>query len=98
MHKIIGEYLTRLGFDEGASRLYEALVAKGPLTILEASRATGIERTALLPANREFDCARAHRRSPRAQIKADQGGQSRTDPTNARTRKETYWRVGDKLF
>jgi len=47
MHKIIGEYLTRLGFDEGASRLYEALVAKGPLTILEASRATGIERTAL---------------------------------------------------
>lgn len=27
--------------------MYEALVAKGPLTILEAARATGIERTAL---------------------------------------------------
>src|SRR3989339_517427 len=47
MHKMIEEYLTKLGFDEGASRLYEVLVAKGPLTILEASRATGIERTAL---------------------------------------------------
>ena len=44
---MIEEYLTKLGFDEGASRLYEVLVAKGPLTILEASRATGIERTAL---------------------------------------------------
>ncbi len=47
MSKTIEEYLSKLGFDEEAVRLYGALVAKGPLTILEASRATGIERTAL---------------------------------------------------
>ena len=47
MIKMVEEYLSKLGFDEAAARLYGALVAKGPITILEASRATGIERTAL---------------------------------------------------
>ena len=47
MSKVIDEYVAKLGFDDEATRLYGALVAKGPLTILEASRATGIERTAL---------------------------------------------------
>lgn len=47
MNKIIGEYLTDLGFSEATAKLYGELVVKGPMTILEASRATGIERTAL---------------------------------------------------
>lgn len=47
MNILIDEYITKLGFSEDASRLYGALVEKGPLTILEASRATEIERTAL---------------------------------------------------
>ena len=47
MSKLIGEYLEKLGFSVESGVLYGALVAKGPLTILEASRATGIERTAL---------------------------------------------------
>lgn len=47
MNKIISNYILELGFSEEAGALYGALVEKGPLTILEASRATGIERTAL---------------------------------------------------
>lgn len=47
MNKIIADYILELGFSEEAGALYGALVQKGPLTVLEASRATGIERTAL---------------------------------------------------
>lgn len=47
MNNIITNYILELGFSEEAGALYGILVAKGPLTILEASRATGIERTAL---------------------------------------------------
>lgn len=47
MNNLIEEYLAELGFSEEAGKLYRALVAKGPLTILEASRVTEIERTAL---------------------------------------------------
>lgn len=47
MNKMIVEYLIELGFSGAAARLYDSLVEKGPLTILEASRATEIERTAL---------------------------------------------------
>lgn len=44
---MIEKYLEELGFGWEAAKLYSALVSKGTLTILEASRATGIERTAL---------------------------------------------------
>lgn len=47
MNKLIEEYLIELGFSWEASRLYGELASKGPMTILEASRATEIERTAL---------------------------------------------------
>ncbi|MEI8232927.1 MAG: helix-turn-helix domain-containing protein [bacterium] len=45
MNNTIEEYIVGLGFSKAAGRLYGALVEKGPLTILEASRATEIERT-----------------------------------------------------
>ena len=38
-------YLTGLGFEEDLARLYRTLVVRGPLTILQISRLTGIERT-----------------------------------------------------
>lgn len=44
---MIEKYLEELGFSHEVGRLYSILVSKGPLTILEASRATEIERTAL---------------------------------------------------
>lgn len=44
---MISLYIQELGFSQEAGRLYSELVTKGPLTILEASRATAIERTAL---------------------------------------------------
>lgn len=47
MNKLIDNYIQELGFSPDAGRLYSELVTKGPMTILEASRATGIERTAL---------------------------------------------------
>lgn len=47
MNKSIENYIQELGFSEEAGRLYGVLMEKGPLTILEASRATEIERTAL---------------------------------------------------
>lgn len=47
MNNLIGDYIQDLGFSEGTGALYAVLVEKGPLTILEASRATDIERTAL---------------------------------------------------
>jgi len=47
MSNLIEDYIRGLGYSQEAAMLYGALVEKGPLTILEASRATGIERTAL---------------------------------------------------
>jgi sugar-specific transcriptional regulator TrmB len=47
MNKLIGDYIVGLGFSQEAGKLYGALVEKGPLTILEASRASEVERTAL---------------------------------------------------
>ena len=47
INNLISEYLGGLGFGEETAKLYGALVGKGPMTILEASRATEIERTAL---------------------------------------------------
>lgn len=44
---MIKEYITKLGFSEEAGRLYGALVAKGPLTALEASREASLERTSV---------------------------------------------------
>jgi len=45
--KEIEEYLTKLGLTREEVTLYCALITKGPLTILEASRASQIERTRL---------------------------------------------------
>ena len=39
------DYLHKLGFDGLSSKLYIALLERGPLTILEASRAAHVERT-----------------------------------------------------
>lgn len=47
MNKLIDNYIQNLGFSPDAGKLYGELVTKGPMTILEASRATGIERTAI---------------------------------------------------
>lgn len=43
----ITSYLQRLGFDQEASQVYIALTTSGPLTPLQISRATHIERTKL---------------------------------------------------
>ena len=45
--QVVEDYLLKLDFSHESARLYAVLSVKGPLTILEASRATGIERTAL---------------------------------------------------
>lgn len=42
---LIKEFLGKLGFSEEEVKLYITLTQKGPLTLLEASRASGIERT-----------------------------------------------------
>ncbi len=45
--QIIEEYLSKLGFDPDAARLYITLVREGPLPLLAASRKCGLERTHL---------------------------------------------------
>lgn len=47
MSQLISEFIQELGFSEEAGALYASLAIKGPLTILETSRASGIERTAI---------------------------------------------------
>lgn len=43
----IERYLTQLGFEPEAASLYRTLIEHGPQTILEISRASGLERTRL---------------------------------------------------
>lgn len=45
--QLIDEFLSKLGFDADAIRLYTVLSKNGPLTLLEASKACDIERTRL---------------------------------------------------
>ncbi len=45
--KIIENFVIELGFSEEAARLYTILAERGPLTLLEASRRTEMERTGL---------------------------------------------------
>ncbi len=45
--KLAREFLSKLGFGVEETRLYIALVENGPLTLLDASRKSGIERTKL---------------------------------------------------
>lgn len=45
--KIIEEFLHKLGFSNEAANLYGTLTKYGPLTLLEASRKAGLERTKL---------------------------------------------------
>ncbi len=47
MHKIITEFLHRLGRSDDEIHLYMALVEHGPCTLLELSRYCGMERTKL---------------------------------------------------
>ena len=44
---IIHEFLKKLGFSDEEIKLYIAIFQKGPVTLLEASRVSGIERTKL---------------------------------------------------
>lgn len=44
---LIAEFIEKLGFDTEAAKIYLALVGKGPQTLLEASRTSGVERTRL---------------------------------------------------
>lgn len=45
--QLIVDFIKKLGFDETAAKIYLALVQKGPQSLLEVSRASGIERTKL---------------------------------------------------
>jgi hypothetical protein len=45
--RLINQYLSALGFDQNAAKLYLSLVEHGPQTLLSASRLSGIERTKL---------------------------------------------------
>lgn len=45
--KTVESFLTKLGFDEAAARIYTALASKGPQAILELSRNSSVERTKL---------------------------------------------------
>lgn len=45
--RFVSQYLAALGFNQTATRLYLALVENGSMTLLAASRATGVERTKL---------------------------------------------------
>ena len=45
--RFVSQYLSALGFDQIATKLYLALVKNGPMSLLAASRTTGVERTKL---------------------------------------------------
>src|SRR3989339_2083013 len=45
--KIINDFLSNLGYSSEAIRIYFSLIKKGPLTLLQISNDSGIERTKL---------------------------------------------------
>lgn len=54
MHNLIFDYLAKLGFDKDAAKIFLALTQFGPLTLLETSRKSGVERTKLYRLGREL--------------------------------------------